>query len=73
MSKKYNTRAASKYLEDLGISATPGTLEVWRCKGRGPGFVKILGRIYYPQENLDNFATGTPVKTIDSMELQGVV
>lgn len=72
MSKNYNTREASKYLSEIGISATPGTLEVWRCKGRGPAFIRVLGRVYYPEENLKSFATGQPVKTIDSISMEGV-
>ena len=52
MSQKYNTRAASNFLKEMGISATPGTLEVWRCRKRGPAFIRVLGRVYYPEENL---------------------
>ena len=67
--KNYNTKEASEYLGELGIKGTPGTLEVWRHFKRGPAYIKILGRIYYPEANLDEFAKGEPVKTIDSIHV----
>jgi len=72
MSRNYNTREASKYLRKIGVSATAGTMEVWRCRGRGPAFIRIMGRVYYPEENLVSFATGQPVKTIDSISMERV-
>jgi predicted DNA-binding transcriptional regulator AlpA len=40
--------------EFLGFSAT--TLQQWRCKGGGPRYIKIRGRLVrYWQSDLDNW------------------
>ena len=28
------------------------TLERWRCRGRGPAFLKVCGRVVYRQEDI---------------------
>ena len=66
MSKRYSTKEAAKFLAEQGTPWTAGTLEVWRCKGKGPAYVRIHNRIFYPEESLRSFAQGNPVKTIDS-------
>ena len=43
-------RAAAEYLQ-----TTTGTLAWWRHVGRGPGYVKREGRIFYRQSVLDAF------------------
>jgi len=37
------------------------TLQTWRCKGRGPRFVKVGGKILYPRLDLERFLLGTSV------------
>ena len=67
MSKRYDTKAAVKYMEENGVIYANGTLEVWRCERRGPAYVKINNRPYYTKETLDAFMEGRPVRTIDSV------
>ena len=43
-----NTKEAA---ERLGLS--PGTLEVWRCLGKGPRYIKIGRRVGYDANDLD--------------------
>jgi hypothetical protein len=66
-SKKFNTREASKRLGELGTPFTPKTLEVWRCRGEGPAFIKIRSRVFYTDEALISFSMGTEIVTRDSM------
>jgi hypothetical protein len=63
-----NTKLASVYLESLGVGYTPKSLEVLRCYGRGPAYRKVGHRVFYVREDLDSFAAGVPVMTIDSHE-----
>jgi len=65
MQKLLNPKAAIKYMQDRGVDFTHGTLEVYRCKKVGPAFVKIRGRVFYPEENLKAFLQGTVVHTVD--------
>lgn len=44
------TPEAAKYL-----SVKPGTLEVWRCQGRGPKFARLGRAVRYRPEDLDAF------------------
>jgi len=46
-------KQASQY---LGCSER--TLAVWRCEKGGPKYFKLLGRISYAQEQLDEFLNG---------------
>lgn len=71
MSKLYDTKAAVEYLAEHGVRRSPGTLEVWRCQKRGPEYLKIGGRPYYTAKALDAYMTGVPVKTVDSVSLEG--
>ena len=36
------------------------TLAQWRCERRGPDFVRVNGRIFYPKAGLDKFMAGKP-------------
>ena len=36
-------------------SVSPRTLERWRCRGQGPCFLKIVGRIVYRLEDIEAF------------------
>ena len=65
-SKALNTKEAAAYLAERGTPFSPGTLEVWRCAGRGPRYRKVLRRVVYMPEDLDRFAAGQTVETIDS-------
>lgn len=31
---------------------TTNTLATWRSRGRGPKYVKIMGRVYYPKSDV---------------------
>jgi hypothetical protein len=46
----FDTAAAASL---LGVK--PGTLEVWRCKGIGPRFVKIGARVVYRLRDLNEY------------------
>ena len=61
---RVNTKDAAKI---LGLSA--GTLEVWRCHGRGPRYKKIGRRVFYDINDLEAFANAYTVETVDSMEI----
>jgi hypothetical protein len=42
----------------LYIGRRPHTLAQWRCEGRGPDYVRVNGRIFYPKADLDRFIAG---------------
>jgi len=62
MTRSYRTREAAQY---LGVS--PGTLEVWRCKGRGPRYSKLGKVVVYDPSDLDAFREARKVFTLDAM------
>ena len=33
----------------------PQTLQKWRCRGRGPAFLKLSGKIRYRSDDIDAF------------------
>jgi len=62
-----DTRQAAKYLKEKhNVPPTEGTMEVWRCLGKGPRYRKVGRWIRYATEDLDDFARGQIVETIDS-------
>ena len=63
---KLNTHEAAAY---LGLK--PNTLEVWRCKHRGPRYAKLGSRILYDQDELDAFFSARSVTTRDSAQFRG--
>ena len=63
---KLNTQEAAAY---LGIR--PNTLEVWRCKHRGPKYSKIGSRVLYALEDLDSFFNARAVYTRDVSKASG--
>jgi hypothetical protein len=65
--KNFTPREAVNYLKEAGAPFSHGTLEVWRCKKRGPNFKRIAGRVFYEKADLDAFLIGTKVKTVDSL------
>ncbi len=50
MPDRMNTRAAAKY---MGVAA--GTLEQWRCKGKGPAYIRVGGKIVYARSTLTDY------------------
>lgn len=59
--QKLTTEEAAAYLR-----LQPGTLEVWRCRGRGPKYQKIGRRVIYDQTDLDDYASANTVLTADT-------
>ena len=59
--QKLNTIEAAAY---LGIR--PNTLEVWRCKHKGPRYSKIGTRVLYDVNDLEAFFTARAVDTMES-------
>ncbi len=49
------------------------TLKRWRFRHRGPEFVRLEGRIYYPREELDRWLAETGVALPDeSIKMEAV-
>lgn len=69
MKRRLNTKKAASYLTELGVEVTPGTLEVFRCKGRGPRYYKINHRVFYDPADLDQYAEGQVIETRDSIAI----
>lgn len=67
-SKALNTRQAANYLKELGTPFSGGTLEVWRCQGRGPRYRRICRRVVYTPEDLERFSVGQIIETTDSLQ-----
>jgi len=59
MKPNTNTSTSSPLLTETEAAAllrlAPATLRGWRCAGRGPGFVKIGGRVCYRRADLEAF------------------
>jgi hypothetical protein len=68
-SKLLNTKEASAYLTSCGVPYTKKTLEVFRCRKRGPKYKKIVSRIYYEKKWLDEFLEGLEVKIFDPAKM----
>ncbi len=64
--QKLNTDEAAAY---LGIR--PNTLEVWRCKHKGPRYAKIGSRVLYDPDDLETFFTSRAVDTRDTAPRHG--
>lgn len=63
--RNYRTREAADY---LGVK--PNTLEIWRCKKRGPKFHKIGKTIIYLREDLEAYLSSRSVHTLDSIDIK---
>ena len=59
--QKLTTQEAAAYLR-----LQPGTLEVWRCQGRGPKYQKLGRRVVYDLVALKSYAESNTVLTIDT-------
>ena len=57
--QKLNTQEAAAY---LGIQ--PNTLEVWRCKHKGPRYAKLGTRVLYDKADLDEFFASRSIETL---------
>jgi hypothetical protein len=66
MEKRLTTVEAAQQLKEWGTPFSSGTLEVWRCKGVGPKFIRLKRKIFYELLELEKFAKGQVVETIDS-------
>ena len=58
MKKKVNTAQAAEY---LGLR--PNTLEIWRCRNKGPKYMKLGRRVLYDVADLEEFARSCTVRT----------
>lgn len=67
MEKNFNTADAAKYLATTGVPVSPKTLEVWRCKGRGPVYRKVARWVIYSKKDLDTFAEGRVYSASESL------
>ena len=67
MVKRLNTKKAVEHLKEIGVETTSGTLEVYRCKGKGPKFFKVGHRVFYDPADLDRYAEGQAIETRDSL------
>ena len=60
------TRQAAKYLtETKGIPTAKSTLEIYRCRNKGPRYRKIGSRVFYPWAFLEEYANGVEVRIFD--------
>lgn len=49
---RLDTEQAAAY---LGPNISPKTLQNWRWQGRGPRFLKVGGKVFYRQSDLERF------------------
>jgi hypothetical protein len=61
MSHHYTTCLAVKYLKERGLIYTEDTFCTWRCLGKGPRYIKLANKVFYRQEDLDNFINSAKV------------
>jgi hypothetical protein len=59
--QKLNTVEAAAY---LGLQ--PNTLEIWRCRHRGPRYSKLGARVVYDRDDLEAFFTAKAIETLES-------
>jgi len=64
---KFTTAEAAEYLR-----IKPATLEVWRCRGRGPKYQKIGRRVVYDRKFIEEFANDHTVLTADTYSREKV-
>ncbi|MFG1204407.1 helix-turn-helix domain-containing protein [Xanthobacter aminoxidans] len=43
------------------LKMSPVTLNTWRCRGRGPKYVKLGGRVFYRPDDLEAFIRSSVV------------
>ncbi len=59
--QKLNTQEAADY---LGLQ--PNTLEIWRCRHKGPRYSKLGSRVVYDLSDLDAFFASKSIETMES-------
>ena len=59
---RLNTEEAAQV---IGLSKQ--TLEIWRCYGIGPRYLKIGRRVFYRPEDLEEYANSNVVETVDTL------
>lgn len=59
--RKLNNQEAAAF---LGVR--PNTLEVWRCKHKGPRYSKLGRRVLYDIADLEEFFASRSVQTLES-------
>lgn len=59
-------KKAAAYLTALGIPFSPRTLRTQRITGGGIPFVKVGGRVFYRQAEIDAYLGALPVLTSTS-------
>jgi hypothetical protein len=56
LTKLLNTNQAVTYLRiEHGYVTTKATLETRRCRGGGPAYLRIKGKVYYQERQLDEW------------------
>lgn len=58
---RLNVTQAATY---VGLSAS--TLNMMRCQGKGPRYLKLASRVYYRKSDLDAYIAAGTVETEDS-------
>ena len=67
VNKLLTTSAAADYLRiQFGYVTTRSTLETLRCRGGGPAFVKIRGKVFYRGPDLDQWLTDNSVECVNT-------
>ena len=62
----FTTKQAASYLSQIkGIPTAKSTLEVFRCRNRGPRYRKIGSRVFYSLTELDRYAQGVEIRIFD--------
>lgn len=65
--KLYDTKGAVEFFKKLGVSFRTGTLNSWRCRDRGPKYIKIGKKVYYDEGHLLSFINGVPYNPSESV------
>lgn len=66
MSKKLNPKDAAQYLTEHGRPTEKSSLDTMRSTGGGPPFYKSGKYILYDTDDLDVFATSSPMQKFTS-------
>jgi len=67
--RRLTRRAAAAWLQEHCGFGTVATLESWASLGRGPALYKIGRRCVYDIADLEAFAAGQRVETVDSFDV----
>lgn len=59
--RKFSNKEAAEY---LGVKEN--TLEIWRCKHKGPRYSKLGTRVLYDLDDLEEFFKARAVDTMES-------